>query len=106
MKKIFTALLVILACAMSLAYAQNVSSSLRGTVLDSSGAAVPGAECVLTNQATGVAVTAKSDTQGACMFNIIPAGTYSFTAQSKGFKAHQRKGCRRRSRRHPHPWAI
>ena len=55
--------------------------------MDSSGAAVPGAECVLTNQATGAVITVKSDSQGSCVFNIIPAGAYSFTAQAKGFKA-------------------
>src|SRR5450759_5882231 len=78
MKK-FSKLIAMLACAASLAFAQNVSSSLRATVLDSSGAAVPGAECTLTNQNTGAVLTVKSDSQGSCGFNIIPAGAYSLS---------------------------
>jgi hypothetical protein len=87
MKKISILLFCILVCAAGLGFAQNVSSSLRATVLDSSAAAVPGAECSLTNQATEAVLTVKSDSQGSCVFNIIPAGTYSFGAQAKGFKA-------------------
>ena len=87
MKKFTIFLIVILACAASLAFAQNVSSSLRAVVLDSTSAAVPGAECALTNQNTGAVLTVKSDSQGSCGFNIIPAGTYSFAVQAKGFKA-------------------
>ena len=87
MKKSFIMWFAILACAASLGFAQNVSSSLRATVLDSSAAAVPGAECILTNQGTGAALNTRSDSQGSCSFNIIPAGNYSFSAQAKGFKA-------------------
>ena len=87
MKKFTIFLIVILACAASLAFAQNVCSSLRAVVLDSTSAAVPGAECALTNQNTGAVLTVKSDSQGSCGFNIIPAGTYSFAVQAKGFKA-------------------
>src|ERR1035437_1154406 len=87
MKKFTIFLIVILACAASLAFAQNVCSSLRAVVLDSSSAAVPGAECTLTNQNTGAVLTVKSDSQGSCGFNIIPAGAYTFTARSAGFKA-------------------
>ena len=86
MKK-FSKLIAILACAASLAFAQNVSSSLRAIVLDSSSAAVPGAECAITNQNTGAVLTIKSDGQGSCVFNIIPGGAYTFTVQATGFKA-------------------
>ena len=87
MKKFSILLLAVLACAASIGFAQNVSSSLRAAVLDSSGAAVPGAECTLTNQSTSAALTVKSDAQGSCIFPIIQAGTYSLTIQAKGFKA-------------------
>src|SRR6516164_11700812 len=86
MKKFSILLLAVLALATT-GFAQNVSSSLRAAVLDSSGAAVPGAECVLTNQSTGAVLTVKSDSQGSCVFNIIPAGAYSLSVQAKGFKA-------------------
>ena len=105
MKKFFTLLMVILVCAAT-GFGQNVSSSLRAVVLDSSGAAVPGAECVLTNQNTGAVLTVKSDSQGSCIFNIIPAGTYSFAVQAKGFKALSREGCRGGRGRRRERWAI
>src|SRR5262245_39255830 len=66
--------------------AQNVSSSVHATVLDSTGAGVPEAECTLTNQSTTAVVTIKSDSQGLCVFNIVSAGTYSLSIKAKGFK--------------------
>ena len=87
MKKFTILLIVILTCAASFVFAQNVSSSLRAIVLDSSSATVPGAECAITNQNTGAVLTIKSDGQGSCVFNIIPGGAYTFTVQAAGFKA-------------------
>ena len=86
MKK-FSLFISVFVCAAVAGFAQNVSSSLRAVVLDSTAAAVPGAECALTNQATSTALTVNSDNQGLCVFNIIPAGTYTLVVQSKGFKA-------------------
>ena len=70
----------------SLALAQNVSSSVRATILDATGAATPDADCTLTNQSTTAVVVIKSDAQGLCVFNIVPAGTYTLSVQAKGFK--------------------
>ena len=80
-------LTVLILCAASLALAQNVSSSVRAAVLDSTGATVPDAECALTNQATTALLTVKSDSQGVCVFAIVPAGSYSFAVKAKGFKS-------------------
>src|SRR5260370_22267847 len=87
MKKFTILLLVILACAASLMFAQNVSSSLRVAVLDSSGAAVPGSECALTNHTTGAVLTVQSDSAGSGVFHIIQAGTYSFPPHANGVQA-------------------
>jgi hypothetical protein len=81
----------ILLCAAGFARAQNVSSSVLTTIVDSSGAPIPGAECVLTNQGTGVAVSVKADGQGACVFNIVQNGTYSLGVKVAGFKNAQLK---------------
>jgi len=66
--------------------AQVVSSSVRGTLVDPTGAAVPGAACTLTNQATGVSMTTTSASDGAFVFPNVLAGTYSLRAQAAGFK--------------------
>jgi hypothetical protein len=53
MKKEQISVIILAALLVSVAFAQNVTSSLLGTVLDQSGSPVPGAKCILTNKATG-----------------------------------------------------
>ena len=74
-------------CAAGLALSQNVSSSVLTTIVDPSNAPIPGAECTLNNQATGVSATVKADGQGACVFNIVQNGTYSLGVKVTGFKS-------------------
>uniref|UniRef100_Q01TX7 TonB-dependent receptor n=1 Tax=Solibacter usitatus (strain Ellin6076) TaxID=234267 RepID=Q01TX7_SOLUE len=74
-------------CVAALALAQNVSSSVRATILDSTNSAVPEAECSLINQSTTAVMTVKSESQGLCIFNIVSAGSYSLTVKAKGFKS-------------------
>jgi hypothetical protein len=88
MKRILT-IAVLFLCAMSLATAQNVSSSVLATIVDTSNAPIPGAECTLTNQATSAALTVKADGQGSCTFNIVQNGTYSLAVKVTGFKTAQ-----------------
>ena len=70
-----------------LALAQSVSSSVQGTLVDSTGAALPGATCKLVNQATGAAFTAPSGGDGLFAFPNVPAGMYTLNVQVTGFKA-------------------
>src|SRR5437588_12642842 len=90
MKRIVTIAALFL-CAASMAFAQNVSSSVLTTIVDPSGAPIPGAECTLTNQATGAAVTVKADGQGTCTFTIVQNGAYALAAKVTGFKTAQVK---------------
>jgi hypothetical protein len=78
-------------CLGGLALAQNVSSSVLATIVDPSGAPIPGAECTLTNQATSVEAAVKADGQGACVFNVVQNGTYSVGVKVAGFKNAQLK---------------
>ena len=73
-------------CVAGLASAQNVSSSVLTTIIDPSGAPIPGAECTLINQSTGVAAAVKADGQGGCVFNIVQNGTYTLGVKVTGFK--------------------
>jgi hypothetical protein len=81
----------VLLCACAITFAQNVSSSLRGVVVDTSGGAVPGAECILTNQGTGATASVNSDAQGSFVFPSIQAGTYNLTVKMAGFKTIESK---------------
>jgi hypothetical protein len=72
----------------SLAAAQTVSSSLVGTLTDSSGAVVPDAAITLTNQTTRVVLKSQSGSAGLFRFPNLPPGTYTLRIQVAGFKAY------------------
>jgi hypothetical protein len=76
--------LAVLVCCLS-TRAQQTLGSLNGTVLDPSGAAVPGAIVTATDAAINVTATAK--TQGTGFFQIfnLPIGTYSIKVGHEGF---------------------
>jgi hypothetical protein len=69
------------------AFAQGSStSSIAGTVLDGSGASVPGADITAVNAADGSTFRAVSSDGGAFTIPAVPAGTYSVTVALQGFK--------------------
>ena len=57
-----------------------------GTVTDSSGSSVPGAEVVATHLGTGISKQAVTDGQGNFNLFALPIGKYSVTVKAKGFK--------------------
>ena len=76
--------LVLLASACS--FAQTVTGSLVGIVVDPSGSVIPDVKIQLTNEGTAATSTATADSSGLFRFpNLLPA-TYSVSVQSKGFK--------------------
>ena len=70
----------------------QATTSLRGTVTDPSGAAVPNARLVLTNPATNVARQATSASDGSYSFVAVLPGSYDLTVSANGFKTFERKG--------------
>ena len=62
-------------------------STIEGTVTDSTGAAVPGAQVILTNQDTGVSQTATSNDTGVFHFPSLGLGKYTLTASKSGFQS-------------------
>jgi hypothetical protein len=74
------------------AFAQGSStSSIAGTVLDTSGGTVPGADITAVNAATGTTYHAVSAEGGAFTIPAVPAGTYNLTVALQGFKTAQLK---------------
>src|SRR5688572_22873960 len=71
----------------ALAAGQNVSSSVNGTLVDSTGAVIPGATCTLIRQGTGAVLSAISGSEGLFTFPNVSAGTYMLSIQHPGFKA-------------------
>ena len=78
-------LLVFFSFGSMLAHAQ-FRASLRGTVTDQQGAAVPDATVTLTNTATNQKMVATSDANGIYQFNALGPAPYSLSAEHAGFK--------------------
>src|SRR5262245_8824620 len=66
--------------------AQVTSSSIFGTVTDTTGAVVPGVEIKVTQQETNFNRTVLADESGKYIFNALPLGTYRVEATAQGFK--------------------
>src|SRR5262245_49306998 len=79
--------LLILAFASSLAQAQgSFFSSLSGTVADSSGAVIPGADVKIKNNGTGAEYDTVTASDGGFTIPSLPGGTYTVTVSLMGFK--------------------
>lgn len=65
--------------------AQSFRGALVGTVLDQSGAAVPSAPVVATNQATGVSRSTTTDASGNFAIPELPIGSYTVSVTVQGF---------------------
>jgi hypothetical protein len=85
------AVLFCMVFGLTLAFAQTGTTSLRGTVLDKSGAAIVGAKVVLTNEAQGSSREATTDNSGAYEFPALPPGSYSMTIERSGFRKFEHK---------------
>jgi len=77
---------VLLAFLPALCLAQNESATLSGRVTDPTGAAVVGAEVVLTNVDTNVEQRTKTNSAGLYVFTGVHPGKYRVAAGSTGFK--------------------
>ena len=80
--------LVLLIALSAAAYGQS-GSTLTGTVTDSSGALIPGADIVAKNNANGATYTAVSGEKGAFTIPAMGVGTYTVTVTLMGFKSFQ-----------------
>jgi hypothetical protein len=68
-------------------YAQQTNvGNITGTVLDTSGAVVPSAKVVATNQGTTLTQTAVTDAIGIYTIKLLPLGNYTVTVTQAGFQ--------------------
>jgi trimeric autotransporter adhesin len=88
-----SSMLFVLACACATpAVAQIRSSTITGTVKDSTGALVPGAAVTVTNQDTNVDTALVTTEAGLFTAPYLPAGTYSVTVSIDGFAPFKQTG--------------
>jgi hypothetical protein len=79
------------ACAAS-SYAQSTSANsgtVRGSVLDPSGAAIPNATVEIQNPVSHYDQSVKTDAQGKFEVDNIPFNNYHSTALTKGFQTEE-----------------
>ena len=83
----------IVVCLLSFqASSQTSSATISGRVVDQSSAVVPNAEVKLVNQATGVAVTTHTNSNGDFTFPDVQPGKFAANVQAPGFKELQKVG--------------
>jgi hypothetical protein len=70
----------------------QATTSLRGTVTDSSGGYVAGASVTLTNPESKIARTATTGDDGGYQFLLLPPGTYTLTVAAAGFQKYEQTG--------------
>src|SRR5216684_5797716 len=87
-----TFLAMALCFAAPFAGAQSTGGRIRGTVMDTSGGAVPATSVTLINEATHATRDVQSGANGEYIFLEVPVGTYEINSVSKGFKKYARKG--------------
>jgi len=75
-------------CACSLSHAQSGTASVQGSVVDATGAVIPGAEVTLTNDATHVQRKSISSSNGLYNYPNVPVGTYSLNVGMAGFQTY------------------
>ena len=94
MKHFVRSMLVFAVClALSdLGFPQASSSSLRGTVTDPSGSAVPGATATITNEESKTTRTETTGAVGDYTFLALPPGIYTLTVTAGGFTRYHQTG--------------
>ncbi len=65
--------------------AQTYRGSINGSVVDQSGANIPGASVVATNAGTGVVIRGSSTSAGEFLFGDLPLGQYNVIVSAPGF---------------------
>ncbi len=82
---LFVGIFVVLLFLPGAAAAQTVTGTLRGTVSDSKGAVVPGADVVVRNMETGQERNLKTGSEGVYVAPFLPLSRYTVTATGPGF---------------------
>jgi hypothetical protein len=83
------------------AHAQEFRGTISGAVVDSTGAAIPGATVVIRETRTGTLNTTKSDNAGQYVVPFLLPGDYSITITMPGFQQVTRGGITLQSQEHP-----
>lgn len=85
------AVMAVLAASTAVFAQASGTSTIRGTVEDSSGGVLPGATVTITNVGTRNVSTSVTDGRGGYLAVVFP-GTYDLKVELEGFKTYEQKG--------------
>jgi hypothetical protein len=91
-RPIILALVALSMVAVGPAGAQSNTGRISGTVVDATGAVLPGATVTVTQAQTQLTKSVTTDKEGAYIFVSLPVGTYSVTAELSGFRKQAKTG--------------
>jgi len=86
MRKVVAAVLLLISFVAGDAIAQTTEGSIRGSVRDEQGGALPGVTITATSSQNPNPVVAVSDPQGGYRLINVPPGTYALAAELQGFQ--------------------
>src|SRR5688572_25017746 len=89
--RLFTVFLCTLLFTLPLS-AQTITGTVRGTVTDSSGAALPGVTVTIRNMDTGLERVVTTDSAGRFNAAFLPIGRYTVVAELAGLGTMRREG--------------
>ncbi|HEX7960111.1 MAG TPA: carboxypeptidase regulatory-like domain-containing protein, partial [Terriglobales bacterium] len=92
--QIFTATMLLLTFSLLAnvsSTAQTITGTVSGTVIDSSGAVLPGAAITLIDQRTGTMRRATTGTDGRFTFAALQPETYTVKIEKQGFQSREQK---------------
>jgi hypothetical protein len=79
-------------CVLSFAFAQSTTSQIAGSVRDSSGGSILGAQVTVTNVDTGLERTVDTNELGYYTAALLQPGNYRITCEKPGFQRFTRSG--------------
>ena len=83
---------VVFVLALGCLSAQTPTGTLQGTIVDTSGAVVPGAKVVITNVATNEKKQLTTDDEGRYIQPFLLVGDYVVTVEKAGFQLLRQEG--------------
>jgi hypothetical protein len=83
---LLTGLVILSGPAVRTSWSQVVKGAIEGTVVDSTGAVVPGAEVVVLDPATSSTGKSITENTGSFQIRLLAIGTYNLTVSKEGFR--------------------
>src|SRR5215472_8307171 len=92
LKRSCTALLLLIGTSGLLLGQVSITGKITGVVTDPTGAVIPGAKVTASGQSLMSPRATISQSDGSYLFDLLPSGSYDFTAAAAGFKTFSQKG--------------